>query len=200
MTAVGAGAYTVSFSTSITSQYVDFSFSPTSGNVSGGSGGLLSSPLVTAYTYDALGNLTQVVQGSQNRSWQYDGLSRLAQEITPEAGKTTWSYGLPGSLCSGNPSRPCSTTSPAPNQTGSATVTATYVYNSANQLTQKTHSDMTGTETYTYGTSSSSFNVGRLITETDPSGSEGYAYDKIGRVTQVQKTIGATVYLSLIHI
>jgi RHS repeat-associated protein len=53
---------------------------------------------------------------------------------------------------------------------------------------------MTGTETYTYGTSSSSFNVGRLITETDPSGSEGYAYDKIGRVTQVQKTIGATVY------
>jgi RHS repeat-associated protein len=192
MTAGGPGAYTISFQESF--QYNDFQFTPTSGTLSGGTGGIISSPNVTTYTYDVLGNLTSVTQGAQSRSYQYDGLSRLTQEITPEAGKITLSYGLPGSLCSGNPSNPCSRTAPAPNQTGSSTVSTTYTYNTANQLTQKTHSDTTGTETYGYGTSASSYNIGRLITMTDPSGSETYAYDKIGRVTQVAKTIGSTSY------
>ena len=75
-----------------------------------------------------------------------------------------------------------------------APVTTTYFYNSANQLTSKTHSDTTGTESYSYGTSPSLFNVGRLTTMTDPSGSEAYSYDTVGRVKQVIKTIGTTAY------
>jgi len=81
---------------------------------------------------------------------------------------------------------------PAPNQTGTATVITTYSYNAANQLKQKTHSDSTGTETYTYGTSATNFNVGRLTKMTDPSGSESYGYDQMGRVTQITKVVGAT--------
>lgn len=160
----------------------------------GGTTNRFPSPLATMYTYDALGNLTKITQGVQTRTYQYDSLSRLTQEITPEAGKVTLSYGAPGSLCSGNPSQLCSKTAPAPNQTGTATVTTTYTYNSANQLTQKTHSDTTGTEVYTYGTSAASFNVGRLVSMTDPSGSEGYTYDKMGRLIQVNKTIGSANY------
>jgi hypothetical protein len=99
-----------------------------------------------------------------------------------------------GALCSGNPSNPCTRTSP-PTNNGTGAVTTTYTYNTANQLTQKTHSDATGTETYTYGTSAANFNMGRLKEMTDPSGSEIYFYDKIGRITEVNKTIGPTAKL-----
>lgn len=173
------------------------SFYPSGGGtLSGGTGaGITSSPWVTTYTYDVLGNLTSVVQGQQTRTYHYDGLSRLTSETTPEAGTVTLSYVVTGTtLCSGDPSSPCSKTAPAPNQTGSGTVTTTYIYNTANQLTQKTHSDTTGTESYTYGTVPSAFNVGRLKTMTDPSGSETYSYNSMGWVTQVTKVIGTTSY------
>jgi RHS repeat-associated protein len=157
-------------------------------------GPVLTTPLVTNYLYDALGNLTSVVQGSQTRSYQYDGLSRLTQDTTPEAGTVTLAYvTTSGTLCSGNPSNPCTRTAPHTNQ-ASGTVTTTYTYDTANRLTTKTHSDTTGTETYTYGTSASSYNIGRLKEMTDPSGSEIYFYDKIGRITEVNKTIAGITY------
>jgi RHS repeat-associated protein len=191
MMAVG---FSPSFSVVSNGPYYDFSASPTSGTLSGGSGGIATSPVFTSYTYDALGNLTSVIQGSQTRSYQYDGLSRLTQEITPEAGTVTLAYvTTTGALCSGSPSNPCSRTAPATNKT-TGTVTTTYAYNTANQLTKKTHSDTTGTESYTYGTGPSDNNVGRLTKMTDPSGSEAYSYDEIGRVTQVTKIVGTTSY------
>ena len=168
--------------------------SPTT--LSGGSGGIDSSPLVTSYTYDALGNLTKVVQGSQTRTWTYDGLSRLTQEVTPEAGTVTLSYlNTSGSACSGNPSSPCSRTAPAPNQTGSATVVTTYTYDTANRLTKKSYSDSTKTVTYAYRTTSQG--IGLLFTITDPSGGEQYYYDKLKRVTEIYKTINGTHYTTL---
>jgi YD repeat-containing protein len=103
-----------------------------------GSTGLNNSPLVTTYKYDTLGNLIAVSQGAQSRTWQYDGLSRLTKEVTPEAGTITLSYlSTSGSQCSGNPSSPCSRTAPAPNQTGTTTVTTTYSYDTANRLVKK---------------------------------------------------------------
>ncbi|MFZ0798638.1 MAG: RHS repeat-associated core domain-containing protein [Terriglobales bacterium] len=194
MTSV-APAAAISYTVTQNGPYYDFNASPTSGTLSGGTGGLTSSPYVTTYTYEVLGNLTGVVQGSQSRSYQYDGLSRLIKETTPEAGTVTLSYvTTSGTLCSGNPSNPCSRTAPAPNQTGSATVTTTYTYNAANQLTQKTHSDSTGTETYTYGTNAKNYNIGRLTEMTDPSGHESYYYDAIGDVQEIIKKIGSTSY------
>ncbi len=195
MTAVG---YAPSFSVSYSK--AGFIATPASGTFTGGTGGITYLPSVTTYTYDVLGNLTGVTQGAQTRSWQYDGLSRLTREITAEAGTVNISYvAASGALCSGNPSNPCSRIAPAPNQTGTATVTTTYTYNTANQLTQKTHSDTTGTESYCYGSgcgggSGTTFMIGRLATMTDPSGSEAYSYDQIGRVTKVVKTIGSTPY------
>jgi RHS repeat-associated protein len=173
-----------------------FTPTPSGPTLTGGGGGFSSPPIVTLYKYDVLGRLTEVDQGSQTRTYQYDGLGRLTSEITPEAGQITLAYLTASStLCSGSPSNPCSRTAPAPNQTGAATITTTYTYNTANQLTQKSHSDTTGTEVYTYGTSAANFNLGRVTKMTDPSGSEAYVYDKVGRITQVTKTIGTTAYI-----
>lgn len=195
LTADGPGPLSISFSVSYQGVYTDYQITPASGTFTKGTGGLLTTPAVTTYTYDVLGNLTSVTQGAQTRSYRYDGLSRLTQEATPEAGTVTLSYvTTSGALCSGNPSTPCSRTAPAPNQTGTATVTTTYAYNAANQLKQKTHSDTTGTEVYTYGTNASNFNVGRLTKMTDPSGSEAYSYDQIGRVLYLNKVFGTTTY------
>jgi YD repeat-containing protein len=47
---------------------------------------------VTGYTYDALGNLKTVTQGTQTRNFNYDGLSRMTQETNPESGTTTYFY------------------------------------------------------------------------------------------------------------
>jgi RHS repeat-associated protein len=48
--------------------------------------GSVSAPgnMVTRYTHDVLGNLTQVVQGEQTRQFQYDPLGRLTAEYLPE--------------------------------------------------------------------------------------------------------------------
>jgi RHS repeat-associated protein len=156
----------------------------------------LSSPLVTNYTYDVLGNLTSVVQGVQARSWRYDGLSRLTQEATPEAGTLTLSYtNSSGALCSGSPSNVCTRTAPAPNQSGTSTVTTTYTYDKANRLTEKSYSDNTSTVKYAYRTVANG--IGLLQTMTDSSGSEEYFYDKLKRITEVYKTIGTTHYTML---
>ena len=45
---------------------------------------------MTTYTYDPLGNLTNVTQGAtQARAYGYDGLSRLLSENNPESGTVT---------------------------------------------------------------------------------------------------------------
>jgi RHS repeat-associated protein len=60
---------------------------------------------LTQYFYDALNNLTSVVQNAQSASKQtrifnYDGLSRLTSETTPEAGTVTYQYDT-SSICWG---------------------------------------------------------------------------------------------------
>ncbi|HKW18904.1 MAG TPA: RHS repeat-associated core domain-containing protein [Terriglobales bacterium] len=166
-----------------------FYASPTSGGLTGGSGGLTSSTAwVTTYTYDALGNLLTVNQGVQTRTYHYDGLSRLTQEITPEAGTMSLSYvNSSGGLCSGDPTRPCTKTD------GRGLVT-TYSYDSANRLLSKTHTGTTGPITYSYGTSAAAFNIGRLAKMNDSTGWEAYTYDRMGRVTKLAKIIGSTTF------
>jgi RHS repeat-associated protein len=166
-----------------------FSASPASGSSTNASGGVSTSPFVTTYTYDVLGKLTSVLQGAQTRSYSYDGLSRLTQESTPEAGSVTISYQTSaGSLCSGDPSNPCL-------RTDARGITTTYLYDSANRLVSKSYNpSTTGNVTYTYGTSSSAHNIGRLVKMTDASGSESYSYDASGRTTSVAKVVGAKTY------
>ncbi len=91
---------------------------------------------ITAYSYDALTDLTNVVQnGSRQRSFVYDGLSRLTSATNPESGTVNNTYDANSNLLT--------KVAPAPNQTGSATVTTTYSYDALDRLTQKSYSDGT---------------------------------------------------------
>jgi RHS repeat-associated protein len=169
---------------------------------------LLSTPpnyYLTNYIYDVVGNLTQVVQGAQTRTYLYDGLSRLIQETTPEGGTVSYSYTNGGFPCSGNPSNVCSRTAPAPNQSSpSVTVTTTYCYDALNRLISKGYSaqplscPIAGPAvSYQYDQGgASSHALGRLTTVTDSTGTEQYAYDSAGRISQIAKTLGGISYTS----
>lgn len=151
---------------------------PTNGN---------SLTLATTYTYDPLGNLTQISQGSQTRSYVFDGLSRETSQTTPEAGTVSYQYNNYGKMTQ---------------RTDARAVVTTYTYDSTlNRLTGVSYnvSGATGVPStpsvsFTYGTSASTYNNGRLITMSDGLGSESYAYDDLGRQTQVQKTIYNVTY------
>jgi RHS repeat-associated protein len=142
---------------------------------------------LTSYSYDALGNLTGVVQnGSRQRTFVYDLLSHLTSATNPESGTVTFTYDANGNLGT--------KTSPAPNQAGSATVTATYNYDALHRLTQESYSDGTPTAGFSYdvhpswGLSDVTNVVGRLVEASVHTGSTNtstvYSYDPEGRVVR----------------
>jgi RHS repeat-associated protein len=142
--------------------------------------------LTTTYTYDPLGNLTGISQGSQSRSYVFDGLSRKTSETTPEAGMVSYQYNNYGKMTQ---------------RTDARGVITTYTYDSTlNRLTQVSYNvgstgvPSTPTVSYTYGTSSSSYNNGRVLTMSDGLGSESYTYDQLSRKTQTQKVIYNVTY------
>ena len=191
VTGLTPGAYTIPFSTSVTSpDNIDFAFSPTSGSLSGGSGGLLTSPVATGYAYDAAGRLTNVYQGAQTRTFVYDGLGRTTSVTTPEAKTDTLVYDS-------------DTTCPTPNsfpgqlvkKLDARGIRICFQYDALNRLTGKNYSNGQGAVTYQYDQGGApQYALSRLTKITDPSGSETNTYDPAGRITKVQKVIGATTY------
>jgi RHS repeat-associated protein len=150
----------------------------------------------TDYSYNLLNQMTQVTQGSQTRSYTYDALGRLTQSTTPEAG-TVCIGTVSSGTCqqNGYNSFDLVTTS-----TDARGVVTNYSYDTLNRLTQSSYNvsgtGVTGTSTvsYTYGTSSSSNNNGRLTQMNDGTGSESYHYDILGHRTEVDKVVGTTTY------
>lgn len=145
---------------------------------------------VTTYTYDALDNLTSVVQnGSRNRSFTYDSLSRLTQSVNPESGTIKYSYDANGNLIS--------KIAPLENQTGSATVTTTDTYDALNRMKEKQFTDGTPTVFYNYdgvtqtgcaATITDSNPTGRRTGMCDAAGSEAWSHDSMGRTLIDQRT------------
>lgn len=103
----------------------------------------------TNYAYDALNNLTSVVQNSsRNRSFVYDSLSHLTSSTNPESNwsptnqsyvATTYAYDAGGNLIN--------KTEPAQNQQGTATVTLTYCYDFLNRMIAKAYTSQPCTST-----------------------------------------------------
>ena len=106
-----------------------------------------------------MGNLTQVQQKGgvsdatqwRPRSFTYDSFSRLLTATNPESGTICYGTWLAGQCVNGydNDNNLLAKTSPAPNQTGAATVTVNYAYDALNRLTAKTYSTGGGS-TYLY--------------------------------------------------
>jgi RHS repeat-associated protein len=169
----------------------------TSGTALGGAkdaGAINNNPYVTLYQYDLLGNLLRVDQkGSasgdstqwRTRTFTYNSLSQLLTATNPESGTITYAYDADGNLIS--------KTVPAPNQTGTATVTTTYAYDALNRLTLKSFSDSTPLVNLSYDQASGwgytlTNTIGRLSSEsTFPAWGQPYleaalfSYDVMGR-------------------
>jgi RHS repeat-associated protein len=172
--------------------------------------GSTSSPVQkTEYVYDVLGNLKKVIQGSLQRTFTYDSLSRLRTAINPESGTVTYKYDDNGNLIVKKDARAVSTH---------------YEYDSLNRVTRRWYngsdstSDAThnlpalpsgvgatdearfyydsqllpgGAPTYTRGSA-----IGRLVAQTYGSGTNGdyYAYDVLGRQNLKIQQTGAINY------
>jgi RHS repeat-associated protein len=178
-------------------------------------GNTMINPMVTLYTYDALNNLTCVEQhgtatgqtgcssapsNDASSAWRirrftYDSLSRMVSSSNPESGASTFTYDSDGNMLT--------KTSPAPNQTGSATVTATLTYDALHRVLTKTFSDgITPSTTIAYdgstisGCSSSLTSadpVGRRTAMCDAAGWEAWSYDSRGHVITEQRSTNSIV-------
>ncbi|MGH9354691.1 MAG: RHS repeat-associated core domain-containing protein, partial [Terriglobia bacterium] len=135
---------------------------------------------VTAYSYDALDNLTGVTQGGQTRTFIYDSLSRLTSTTNPESGNTTYTYDANGNVQTKKDAR---------------NITTTYAYDASNRLSSKTYSDGTPTASFFYDQPSVSMvswssgtltnTDGRLTEAATGSTQTGavYSYDPMGRIS-----------------
>jgi RHS repeat-associated protein len=157
----------------------------------------------TTYTHDPLNDLTGVTQaGSRQRTFTYDGLSRLTTSENPEANwsPTTQSYVLTTYMYDANGNL-INKAEPAPNQQGATTTTITFCYDALNRMTAKGYTSQTCTNgtmpspvaTFSYDQSaclgeSACYNVGYPTGMSDPAGSESWAYDPMGRIITDQRT------------
>jgi RHS repeat-associated protein len=143
----------------------------------------------TQYTYNVLDLLTLVSYPSpdnvQSRTFSYDDMGRLIQQITPEAGTWGYAYDSYARLST---------------RTDARGVDTTYTYDGLNRLTQVSY-DVSGTSvsatntvTYTYGISASSNNNGRLTNISNTTVSDSFTYDAHGRITQDDRVIDSTTY------
>ena len=104
------------------------------------------------------------------RTFTYDSLSRLLTANNPESGTITYSYDPDGNLLQ--------KTSPAPNQTGSATQTVSYCYDELHRVTGKGYGAQScplATPVVTYVYDSGTNAIGKLTSLTDQAGTASYS-------------------------
>lgn len=143
--------------------------------------GAVSSPVQpTSYSYDALGNLRQVVQGVQTRTFTYSSLSRLISASNPESGLTGYSYDNNGNLL---------------RRTDARGVVTTHAYDAHNRVLSQSYSDGTPAITYGYDSTSVPFSQGKLTSVSSSVSSYDYlAYDELGQVESVAQRLGTRNY------
>jgi RHS repeat-associated protein len=177
-----------------------------SGTLSGGVDQVLTAlGNVTLYQYDGLGNLLCVEQHGgvtgtgcsalpasdasspwRVRRFTYDSVSRLLAASNPESGTITYSYDADGNLLQ--------KTSPAPNQTGTATQTVSYCYDALHRVTGKGYGAQScplAAPAVTYAYDSGTNAIGHLTSLTDQAGTASYTYDILGRLATETRSIAS---------
>ena len=141
--------------------------------------------LQTTYGYTVLDKLKTLTQGSQTRSFTFDGNGRMTSQTLPESGVTSFQY-TNFNLIS--------------QRTDARGVVTSYTYDTMNRPYQISYNvgssgvAATPTITYSFGTSAAQLNNGRLLSLTDGLGSTTYQYDNLGRATQAQDIISGSTY------
>ncbi len=121
----------------------------------------------TAYSYNALDQLTQINQAEQLRIMDYDGHGRLWHKTTPEQGQTTYGYNADDTVQSVTDARGAS---------------QSFSYNNR-QLVTAINYTAGGTAVATPNVSFGYDAVGNRTSMTDGQGSTTYAYDQLSRLT-----------------
>jgi RHS repeat-associated protein len=122
---------------------------------------------VTSYSYDTLGNLTNVLQnGSHQRTFTYNSLSQMLTSTNPEVGTITYTYDSDGNVATKKDAR---------------NITVTYGYDVLHRLLTTTYSNGDPTITTTYDQAAclgltACQNIGHATSITDGAGSESWAY------------------------
>jgi YD repeat-containing protein len=133
----------------------------------------------TAYSYDALNNLTTVTQGGQTRSFAYDSLSRLKSATNPESGLIQYSYDNNGNLTQKIDAR---------------NIQTNYVYDNLNRVTSRSYSDGT-TPAVSYYYDNLTNAKGNLIKVSSTVSTTEYTeFDILGRVKKNKQTTDGTIY------
>ncbi len=154
-------------------------------NASNSLGDLNTPAQPTSYTYDTLGNLTQVSQGSQMRTFAYSSLSRLTSATNPEAHNeqgipvpTTYQYDP-----NGNPTK----------KTDARGITIDYAYDALNRVTFRDYPGTALDVTYTYDSLLNG--KGRLTSVVSSVSTTSYGeYDALGRIKQSSQTTNGQSY------
>ena len=153
--------------------------------------GTLDNPLQpTVYTYDAPGNLKQVNQGVQTRTFDYSSLGLLVAAKFPEAHNSqgiqvpiTYQYDNNGNLTQ---------------KVDARMVTTTYAYDDLNRITTRSYTDGTPTVTYAYDAPGVDYSRGRLKSVSSSVSETKYTeFDPLGRIkASSQLTDGQTYSMS----
>jgi YD repeat-containing protein len=130
----------------------------------------------TTYNYDVLGNLTQVNQGDQTRTFSYSSLGRLRTASNPESGTISYSYYDSGDLHT---------------KTDARQITTTMTYDPLHQILTKSYSDSTPAVTYEYYLAGNAVspNIGQLKKVSSSAASTTYLYNQLGKVSASTNTI-----------
>jgi RHS repeat-associated protein len=130
---------------------------------------------LTSYTYNALGNLRTVTQGTQPaRVFTYDSLSRLTSASNPESGTVGYTYDANGNLQT---------------RTDARGVTATYAYDRLNRNITITYTNdpaQTPTAYHHYDNPTAAANgLGRFWWSSAGTSATGVnGYDAVGRISE----------------
>ncbi|HEY0726102.1 MAG TPA: toxin TcdB middle/N-terminal domain-containing protein, partial [Pyrinomonadaceae bacterium] len=124
------------------------------------------------FDYDGFGNIVRVTDSLSNtlQSNTFNIRGMLTKQVHMDADVLGFTY-VPNAL------------GEVTSQTTAKNQTTTFTYDLLGRMTSR--SEPEGTSTFTFGTSSTNKNIGRLIGMSGPGGySENFAYDSIGRLSQ----------------
>lgn len=143
-------------------------------------------PVLTRYTYDALGRMTRLADPLDIEfQWRFDSMGRAIEQRDPASGLTTFRFDDAGRLAR---------QTDAKGQLSVSTYDA--VGRLASQEIRKADLTIEDTITYTYGEARRSyFNTGLLTTVTGPGTTVlQHDYDARGREAQTRRTLDGSVY------